>query len=306
VRTPDIASSIPAIDRRWCQAVRLTTLLSLLLLAGTLVYVIVERDVIGSFLAWSVLTVLVAAVPYAMVLLRLWIVVEKRGLALGGTWAAFIFLFTSALMIIALSTLRQTKWMGTEDLLALLLCLIVCLTQGLLAVSAIKAYYSMSREKGDARALFKGVLEAVGFILVIILVPGFTFPTMGYNPRGNEARAVRSIREIQTCAARFAARHPERGYPASLAEMGPAGDACLDEQLAGGRKNSYVFVYAPGRAAPTGRVVGYTIHAHPIHFEQGVLKYFSNETAVIHWTAEGREASDVDPPLKPNQLRPSR
>jgi len=306
VRTPDIASSIPAIGRRWCQVVRLTTLLSLLLLAGTLVYVIVERDVIGSFLVWSVVTVLGAAVPYAMVLYRLWLVVEKRGLALAGSWAVLVFLTTSPSAIHALSAMSQAKWMGTEDFLALLLCLIVCLTQGLLAVSAIKAYYSMSREKGDARALLKGILEAVGFIVLIGLLGAFTLPLMGYNPRGNEARAVRSIRQIHTCAARFAARHPERGYPASLAQMGPAGDECIDEQLAGGQKNSYVFVYGPGTAAPAGRISGYTIHAHPAHFEGGVLKYFSNETGVIRWTGEEREASGVDPPLKPNQLRPSR
>jgi hypothetical protein len=299
-------SSMPAIDRRWFQLVRVTTLLSLLLLTGALVYVIVERDIIGSFLAWSVLTVLGAAVPYATILFRLWIVVEKRGLALAGTWAGLIFLFTSALTMTALSTLSWAKWVGTEDFLPLLLCLIVCLTQGLLALSAIKAYYSMRREKGDARELLKGILEAVGFIVLIGLLGAFTLPRMGYNPRGNAARAVRSIRLIHTCAARFAARHPERGYPASLAEMGPAGDECIDEELAVGRKNSYFFVYTPGTAAATGRVLGYVIHAHPTHFELGVLKYFSTETAVIRWTGENREASGADPPLKSNELRPSR
>ena len=302
MRTPDTALSIPAIGQRWCRVVRLTTLLSLLLLAGTLVYVIVERDVIGSFLVWSVVTVLGAAVPYAMVLYRLWLVVEKRGLALAGTWAVLVFLTTSPSAIHALSAMSRAKWMGTDLFLGLLLCL----TQGLLAASAIKAYYSMSREKGDARALLKGVLEAVGFIVLIGLMGGFTLPTLLYNPRGNEARAVRSIRQIHTCAARFAARHPERGYPVSLAEMRPAGDECMDEPLAGGQKNSYIFVYTPGTAAPTGRVLGYTIHAHSIHVEQGALKYFSNETAVVRWTGEDREASGVDPPLKPNQLRPSR
>jgi hypothetical protein len=287
-------SPLPAIGQRWFRVVRVTTLLSLLLLTGTLIYVIVERDVIGSFLPWAVLTVLVAAVPYAMILSRLWVVVEKRGLALAGTWAVFVLLFSSQSTMTALSAMSRAMWMGTAHLLSLLLCL----TQGLLAAGAIKAYYSMSREQGDARALVKGVLEAVGFILLIALVGALTVPPLAHNPGGNQARAVRSIRQIHTCAARFAARHPERGYPASLAQMGPAGDECIDTQLAGGQKNSYVFVYTPGTAAPTGRALGYTIHARPIHFEEGVVKYFSNETAVVRWTAEDREASGADPPLK--------
>jgi hypothetical protein len=287
-------SPVSALGRRWFRVVRLTTLLSLVLLTSTLVYIIIERDVIGSFLLWSILTVLVAAVPCAMILSRLWIVVEKRGLALAGTWAALVILLTSQSAITALSRMSRAKWMGTDHFLGSLLCL----TQAVLAASAIKAYHSMSREKSDARALLGGILEAVGFILLIGLVAAFTLPPLAHKPRGTQARAVRSIREIHTCAVRFAAQHPERGYPASLAQVGPTGDECLDEQLAGYQKNSYVLVYAPGTAATAGRVLGYTGHAHPIHFEEGAVKYFSSETAVIRWTAEDRDASSVDPPLE--------
>lgn len=74
------------------------------------------------------------------------------------------------------------------------------------------------------------------------------------------------LQVIKFCAARFAAAHPDRGYPATLAEVGPSGDGCivsdtdpfqisLDRDIL--MTNFGRFAYKAGPRDATGRIRRY-------------------------------------------------
>jgi len=54
------------------------------------------------------------------------------------------------------------------------------------------------------------------------------------------------VRTIAHALAEFARIHPDRGYPQSLAALGPApGDDLIDMVLASSKKSGYVFALTP-------------------------------------------------------------
>jgi hypothetical protein len=91
--------------------------------------------------------------------------------------------------------------------------------------------------------------------------------TVGITCRGAWRDKFKALR---FCAARYAARHPDRGYPAVLSDIGPAGDGCLvtpqdqNHELKD-RTNSWYtrieeYVYIAGPPDAFGRIATYEVH----------------------------------------------
>lgn len=129
---------------------------------------------------------------------------------------------------------------------------------------------------------------------------------------GDSASAVGSLRTIHAAAITYASTY-NNGYPPTLAAIAPpAGGSTLncnaagliDEVLAGGRKNGYVFDYKPGEPVETPArgctpgVQGYIITARPLKYGQtGMYNYFTDASGVIRNTSEDRPATKEDPPI---------
>ena len=114
----------------------------------------------------------------------------------------------------------------------------------------------------------------------------------------------------------------ENGFPSSLHVLGgttTADTTCnhaalLDAPLASGRKNGYIFTYTPqfpdGATAPvispkaaakgctSGGASGYTVTADPVQRgTKGARGFFTDQTGVIRFSANGESATADSPPL---------
>jgi hypothetical protein len=289
-----IASSPRGVSRRLLQLVEGAAISSVAILGGAFVAVYRNRDLVGNYLASSVLCLVIAAVPFALIAFRIRAREEKRGLALAITWGTLFLVFTTWQLVESVAAHLRGDSSSPQILVGALLWLASCV----LVASAIKAYYTTTGEAGDKRTILKAVGESAIGLALISVVGAVAIPPMGHNPKGNQALAVRSIRKIHECAARYAIYHANRGFPRTLVELGPGGDDCLDARLAQGVRSSYVFTYVAGAPDSTGRVTRFSLRAEPTHFEEGVVRYFSDQTGTIRWTAGTREAGPQDKPVQ--------
>jgi hypothetical protein len=129
---------------------------------------------------------------------------------------------------------------------------------------------------------------------------------VGTYPAANQANAVGSLRTINTACITYATTY-NVGYPEALRNLGPptAGSnptptmaGLVDEGLASGTRSGYTFTYRPARADSQGRRNTYTVVARPMIYGQtGRENYFTDQSGVIRFTSEDREATANDSPL---------
>ena len=128
------------------------------------------------------------------------------------------------------------------------------LTLLLVQVRLARAAHVCATEQGVTPWSLRGALEMRAMVpLVIAGALGLTFGfdlLLAVLTQWREGRVRRAVYEVQACAARFAAAYPERGYPTSLAAMGPEGTGCLDRRLAAGRRLGVVMSYTVERDRP--------------------------------------------------------
>jgi len=136
--------------------------------------------------------------------------------------------------------------------------------------------------------IFAGVAAVVAVILVLVNLGLFT-------PGGVEAQgnALRAIGMINTAQFIYSARHPDRGFAASLGQL--EGDRLIDGRLAGGQVSGYALRLAAGDPGEDGRIKSYILTARSL--TPGQPSFFADQTGVIRSTTEGREATADDPPL---------
>lgn len=175
------------------------------------------------------------------------------------------------------------------------------LLPAILIAGAIKTYYGMGPTRRDVRAWMAGLgLGVVYFLIVFISFGGYAGTLQRSSQAANQASAVYSIRNIKTCAATYQLRHPEQGYPPRLAMLGPAGERCIDERLATGKRSGYRFTYSPGPTNAQARIESYTLIARPTKYgTTGIQSYYSDQTQLIRTTSEERPATIADQPLLP-------
>jgi hypothetical protein len=160
--------------------------------------------------------------------------------------------------------------------------------------------------------VFFGVLAAVATIAfaVFVVFPVVTAPTVSSIKAAarlrrctvNQISAVASLRTINTSEITYGSTFGSYIYSKDLRSLGlgcpvpaPACAGLLDELLAAGKKNGYVFQYNPGPANRRGKITTYTLTARPEIFgETGRKNFFTDETGVIRESLEDREATVAD------------
>ena len=181
---------------------------------------------------------------------------------------------------------------------------ILAVVFGHMSYSDIKR--SAGRLTGKGMAIAGLVLGYCGIALIpFLIIAAIAIPNLLRSRiAANQAAAVGSLRTINTAAITYAATY-DRGYPTSLAALGPpagrAPDAdaagLIDEVLASGTRSGYVFTYTPGEKDADGRVDKYTLHADPATpGTTGLNYYFTDETGVIRQEAD-KPANEESPPI---------
>ncbi len=118
------------------------------------------------------------------------------------------------------------------------------------------------------------------------------------------ATAVGGMRTINTAEVTYASTY-NKGFSPNLKSLGeppkgakPSAAAAylVDESLAGGKKNNYVFNYKAGKPDKDGKISTYTVTARPVKWAKGIRGFFTDESGVIRWTDENRAPAASDPP----------
>jgi type IV pilus assembly protein PilA len=99
------------------------------------------------------------------------------------------------------------------------------------------------------------LIELLVVLTIILIIAGIAIPSLIHiKINANETSAVASIRAIQTAQISYLSTYASQGYAASLAALGgpegcapsPATACLLDEVLASGTKDGYVFTVTAG------------------------------------------------------------
>lgn len=176
---------------------------------------------------------------------------------------------------------------------------LITLAQLALGVGAVQvSRLSNTRERGGIQETLATVLLGV-FLIVLVLASSAVVPgTLRSRQAAMEASAARSLKTLGACAAAYREGHPQQGFPASLAMLGPEGQNCINEELATGVGWHYEISYTPGTPDAGGHINDYVTSARPLKdVRSGQMSYYSDESGVIHLTGEDRAATAEDPPI---------
>jgi len=181
---------------------------------------------------------------------------------------------------------------------------VAAIVLGHLALSEIRK--SAGKLKGQGMAIAGLVLGYGGvvFIPFLLIIAAIAIPNLlRARIAANEASAVGAVRMYNTALVDYAAKCPERGYPASAVNLGPGSGDCDGANLLDGtlgsanpRKTGYVFYYQPGPPDDGGHITSYTINAEPAQENTtGTRHFYSDESGVIRWSKEHAANQDSLP-----------
>jgi len=206
------------------------------------------------------------ALPYVLALLVLGVGRRARGLALaGGT--ALVALVPIApfvgvmLLFIGFSTTRA-------QVTAVLVSAGFVIVQLLLLGAAIVAHRGLADQERVGGAWAVGIAAPMMYAFLWFGVArGTTLMTerRRTGSQQSEHAARDAVRAIRGCLGRYADAHPERGFPATLAELGSMGSACLPEDLVS-EERGYRVTYLPGVADARGVVHLFSLCAEPLRY----------------------------------------
>jgi hypothetical protein len=246
------------------------------------------QDSTGLRLQWAFIPSLLW-VPYFWVFWRLCDVTDaervKKALANAVSWGS--------LGVLCFSVGAVKSWTDKDWLTAVMVS-IVLLLQFVLLGSAIKVYYSTERKRGDLLILGSrfGVIALIAVLLAQI-IPGSSFLDM----ERMETSAAEALRTVNAAQNKYAQTHQDKGFAASLEELGPPpGANLIDEGLAKGRRyDCYIITLNSGTPDTSGHARKYTLTARPgLYGRRGRRSFFSDESGVIHYTAADRAATVND------------
>lgn len=113
----------------------------------------------------------------------------------------------------------------------------------------------------------------------------------------NEASAVGVLRTVVTANVTYYSMYPEKGFAATLADLGPDNANLIDATLVAGTKNGYIFEYEPVDSNGDGVYEGFTLRAAPLTpGRTGMKFFFADESGVVRVSTEGA-ASESSPPI---------
>jgi len=222
----------------------------------------------GSPSAGRVLLGLIASivVPYVLALIVLAVGRRARGIALaGGTALVALVPITPfvgvTLLFIGFSTTR-------EQVTAVLVAAGFVIVQLILLGAAIAAHRALPGEERVGGAWAVGIAAPMMYAFLWLgAARGTTLMTKQRRKGSQESEhaARQAVRTIRGCLVRYADAHPARGFPAALADVGPAGSACLSEDL-GSEERGYRVTYLPGVTDARGVVHLFSLCAEPLRY----------------------------------------
>ncbi|MGH9668711.1 MAG: DUF4190 domain-containing protein [Terriglobales bacterium] len=173
-------------------------------------------------------------------------------------------------------------------------------------ISRAQIRKSAGQLKGSGMAL-AGLILGYGGIafLVFLLVVSLPEMMMVDRPATNESSAVGSLRTLNTSAITYAATYPKRGFPTTLAQMGPPVEGAQPDEdhaylieavLASGERSGYRFTYVSSDTNRDGITDAYAAHADPLAPGTGKRHFFTDESGVIRFES-GRPAGPNSPVL---------
>jgi hypothetical protein len=236
---------------------------------------------------WPILGIILALVaaglPYAHVLWRLGGAKYKKGLALALTTGVGGFLILPAALWFA--------GPGPSDWWTPVGCTLLLLSQGLLAVLAIKAYRRTPRVAGDDLAFVLSIIPPV--IYFVLFIPMFFVANMDLFPRRHPASSDVSplvdLMAIDMAEGGYAAQHAG-SYSPTLEALKPLGQPST---------KAYTFTYTAGPPGADGKIRTYTLTARPTTPcpDSCSCSFFGDETGIIRKTEKNRPATVHDRPL---------
>lgn len=274
--SPVARQGATAVDAKLTLRIRATAAATLLAFAALLYY----------DSAFALVTVPLA-LPYLAVLVR---ARGKQELA-WGVGTGWVLLLVSGLWVV--SGLMQVLE-GWSHLLNAAVSGAFAFAQAVLVYSASQAYRSLTG-KGPAYASLLAVFYS-GFFLFVggTSIPGL----MRARVAANESSAIGGLRTINTALETYKKANPDAGYPRTLEELARTGalDPILGCATPPCVKNHYQFRYTwlpPDASGPRYQMV-----ARPVKRGRGGERsFYADQTQVLRFTSEDREAEVKDPPL---------
>jgi type IV pilus assembly protein PilA len=184
---------------------------------------------------------------------------------------------------------------------------------------------SAGRIGGQGIAMTGLVLGYAGIAIIpfVLIVAAIAIPNLlRARMAADEASAVNSLRTIDVAAVQYASGY-ENGFPSSFQVFG-SGETIvgncnhaglIDRRLAAGQKDGYIFTYTPqfpndaagpvvspnaaAKGCTSGGASGFTVTADPVQRNTtGVRSFFSDQTGVIRYSANGDSATADSPSLQ--------
>jgi len=195
--------------------------------------------------------------------------VRRKALALAFSWGVLGFLLFSAVFLLMASSVGFSSSVWEAEVVFGGLALL----QLLLIAASIRAYLSAKPQPGDGRILLWRLGPASCIVLTFFLATPFLHLE---KPTPNEATAIGCLRTINVAQSVYAEGHHDRGFAASLRDLGPSpGAELIDEVLATGRKSGYTITISAAPPDAAGRIKAYTVVARPQRFGKDGTRSFS-------------------------------
>lgn len=168
---------------------------------------------------------------------------------------------------------------------------------------------SGGRKTGAGMALAGLILGYVGVAIIpfILIIAAIAIPNLlRAKMMANETSAVGSLRTLNVAALAYSTNYGK--YPASLSDLGPAGNGdspsadaagLIDSVLAKGIKSGYAFRYKMSQTTGPDEKVGinaYSITADPVVLgSSGRRHFFTDQTGTIRSEADQPATADSPP-----------
>lgn len=165
---------------------------------------------------------------------------------------------------------------------------------GHLSLGEIKR--SAGRLKGSGLAIAGLVLgyACIAFVPIILIIAAIAIPNLlRARIAANEASAAATVRTLSTAELNYSVSHTEKGYTCTLTDLKEAG---IDDKLAGGSKNGYVFELVGCKGEnPDGPNTQFQVIAYPITKNTtGIKALCSDQTLVVRYDPQGSGEECMD------------
>jgi type IV pilus assembly protein PilA len=147
------------------------------------------------------------------------------------------------------------------------------------------------------------LIELLIVVAIILIIAAIAIPNLlSSRMSANESAAVGALRTLNTAAITYSSSYGI-GYPAGLANMGPAATASaaaadlIDSSLVTGTKAGYNFAFVGAAPDASGTVDTYTLNADAtVQGQTGNRHFYTDQSGVITY-AYTAAAGPTDVPL---------